>query len=473
MKTFVGSVFLLAIVASWRFGQALQIAPRQTIEDGGLAGSYLTNFGVNARALAMGKAYTAVADDASAPYWNPAGLAQMNCREATLLHAGIFAGTDFNYVGYAHPFNEKTALGASWVNIETADIEKTDYFGSPVGTFSDQENAYYISSALRLKQNLNIGLNLKIVTQSLDVYSTMGYGLDLSGLYRYNDFINCGFTLQNLLGPHLKLKEETDKFPLNLKTGVAVKLFSRHFLYALDFDFLNLMPTDSSHYSVKWHTGVEYRYPLKLVTLAIRAGRDYKETSSGIGLSTRFFDFNYAIGFHELETTHRFSITARFGLLPTAEEKELQQQRLTNLVSEHYQLALKYFNEQNYALALDEAQKVQALNEDYQEVKNIIGQIGLIKQRQEALNYFNQALLFYQNNDLKNAAERLKLAEGLNPDIKKEQEDAHLAKAKELVCLRQYTEAEAELTTVLIINSDNNEAREQLNKLREIMPLLK
>ena len=61
------SVFMLLSVSG---AYALGINYKQTQANDGLPGEYLTNFGVNARALAMGNAYTGLANDASAPYWN-------------------------------------------------------------------------------------------------------------------------------------------------------------------------------------------------------------------------------------------------------------------------------------------------------------------------------------------------------------------------------------------------------------------
>ena len=469
------SVFMLLSVSG---AYALGINYKQTQANDGLPGEYLTNFGVNARALAMGNAYTALANDASAPYWNPAGLGQLSWQEATFLYANLYSGTSLSYLSYAQPFLERNVLGISWVSLGTGDIEKTDVFGDVLGNFSDKENAYYISYARKISEKFDAGANLKIITQDIDTYSAFGYGLDLAGMYYPSKILTVGATLQNVLSPRLKLKDEPDDFPMNLKLGTAVKLLDQKLIYDLDLDYLNLMPKKSLYESgtgkslLKWHTGLEYNYPVKLATLAVRAGVDYQEITAGFGVSTRYFDFNYAIGLNDLETTHRFSINARFGLLPNQEEKELARLRLENEVAAHYQLALKAFNEKDYEQATGESRQVLKLAPENKEAQNILDSIAMYKRKQEALVYFNKALDFYRDNDAKNADLAMKKAEELDPVIKKNQEDEHFNQAKEMMATRQYKEAELELTKTLLINPDNTAAREQLKKLKDIMQFL-
>lgn len=469
------SVFMLLMVSE---AYALDISYKQTQADAGLPGEYLTNFGVNARALAMGKAYTALANDASAPYWNPAGLGQLNWKEATFLYANLFSGTSLSYLGYAHPFLERNVLGLSWISLGTGDIEKTDVFGDVLGNFSDKENTYYISYARKIGEKFDAGTNIKIITQDIDIYSAFGYGIDLAGMYYPMKELSVGATLQNVLRPRLKLKDEPDDFPMNFKLGTAVKLFDQKLVYALDLDYLNLLPKKSLYESgsgkslFKWHTGIEYSYPVKLATLAVRAGVDYKEVSAGFGISTRYFDFNYAVGLHELDTTHRLSINARFGLLPSQEERELARLRLENEIAAHYQLALKAFNEKKYEQATSESQQVLKLNPEHKEAQNILDSIAMYIRKQEALVYFNKALDHYRDGDAKNADLALKKAEELDPEIKKKQEEEHVNLAKEMMATRQYKEAELELTKTLLINPDNTAAREQLKKLKDIMQFL-
>ena len=67
-------------------------------ESGGYAGSFL-EWGAGARAIALGKTFTAIANDGTALYWNPAGLSQIATRELTAMHSGEFPGSDLGESG--------------------------------------------------------------------------------------------------------------------------------------------------------------------------------------------------------------------------------------------------------------------------------------------------------------------------------------------------------------------------------------
>ena len=83
MKKVFKSIFLLALSIG-TIGTAFA-------ESAGQAGAYL-KMGVGARALGMGSAFTAVADDSTASFWNPAGLAKMKKPEASFMHANLING---------------------------------------------------------------------------------------------------------------------------------------------------------------------------------------------------------------------------------------------------------------------------------------------------------------------------------------------------------------------------------------------
>jgi len=93
------------------------------------AAPYL-RMGVGARALAMGGAFTAIADDATAAYWNPAGLTKIENIEATFMYsANMSVDRQFNYFGYAHWLGVG-GLGVSWINAGMSDMLHTDGGGN-------------------------------------------------------------------------------------------------------------------------------------------------------------------------------------------------------------------------------------------------------------------------------------------------------------------------------------------------------
>ena len=88
------------------------------------AGEFLS-LGVGARPLGMGGSFVAVADDATATYWNPAGLGGLKRTEITFMHAGIFGLDSYDFLNYVQPMGAG-AFGLSWIRLGIGDIPVTE-----------------------------------------------------------------------------------------------------------------------------------------------------------------------------------------------------------------------------------------------------------------------------------------------------------------------------------------------------------
>ena len=74
--------------------------------DRGTSSAELLKLGVGARAVAMGEAFSAAADDATALYWNAAGLTRVSAQSATFMHAPYVDGSFFNYAVYGRKLGD-------------------------------------------------------------------------------------------------------------------------------------------------------------------------------------------------------------------------------------------------------------------------------------------------------------------------------------------------------------------------------
>nr|MBC8526429.1 hypothetical protein [Candidatus Cloacimonadota bacterium] len=85
--------------------------------------------GVGAKALSMGSAFTAVSNNVTATYWNPAGLANIDCIEiGSMYSANMGLDREHNYIGIAKKFKFGT-LALSWINAGWRDFpgDQGDY----------------------------------------------------------------------------------------------------------------------------------------------------------------------------------------------------------------------------------------------------------------------------------------------------------------------------------------------------------
>ena len=116
--------------------------------DGGTESTFSLGFG--ARAIGMGQAFTALADDPTAVFWNPAGLEFINQQSATFFHTTLFEGVQYDYLGYAYPTLDLGSFGIGIGRIGVSGLIRRDAFGEPEGEFTVDDYQVFFSYAKAL-----------------------------------------------------------------------------------------------------------------------------------------------------------------------------------------------------------------------------------------------------------------------------------------------------------------------------------
>lgn len=311
------------------------------------AGEYAADFtriGVGARALAMGGAFIAVANDVSAGYWNPAGLTDNGFFTLQIEHVPMFDGlAHYNSASAVLCFNDQTAIGLSWMRLGVDEIprysalqgSKVDRLqegryrstGAAEGYFSDQENAFLFSfsrsmfidlllgggfSQLVVPTQISIGVTGKYIHQKLDKYAGSGQSLDAGLLLRFiprlseDDvpltWISFAATGRDLAKARIQWNTQSqhqDKLTRSLLVGTAFSnvLSSLHTRITLAFDY------QFSPYSDYFAGGEVGFYDL----ISLRGGYYHDHITAGAGLSLHGFNIDYAFVASELGNTHRIS----------------------------------------------------------------------------------------------------------------------------------------------------------------------
>jgi hypothetical protein len=281
----------------------------QTASGAWNAGNFL-RFGVGARPLAMGNSFVAIADDATAVYWNPAGLARGNGMEFFVSYAERFGlGIHDASAGLTLPTEKRYRLGMAVIRTSVDDINRatrTDADGRPVvdGTFTDAENAFVLAIGCRIHRILSVGLSSKLLIHQLDNWSANGLGFDLGFLFTPWDYIAVGLNVQNLNNPRMRwntIERSYDHISSNVKAGCAVELLARRLILSADLD-------DSDTGGRIYHSGVEFR-PLQYV--AIRGGFYGKNLAAGASVEWRHLRLDYAYHSHQLGDTYVFTLAGR------------------------------------------------------------------------------------------------------------------------------------------------------------------
>jgi len=157
------------------------------------------NIGVDAAALGMSKSVVATSSDVNSSYWNPAGLANITDYQGAFMHAAYFAGiANYDYVGFAMPVDEKSALGITLIRFGVDDILDTsnlidndgniDY--NRISLFSAADYAFNFAYARKLTvTGLNIGFNVKMIHRIIgDFANSWGFGIDAAAQYEKNNW---------------------------------------------------------------------------------------------------------------------------------------------------------------------------------------------------------------------------------------------------------------------------------------------
>lgn len=143
---------------------------------------------VGARPLAMGGAFTGLADDVNTTYWNPAGLTQLTGQHATWMHTTTNRD-EINYQDYfaytSSIKNSKMSFGVSIIKDNVS-----------LGAVTDNQTWIWASTGYKISDKISVGLNIRGIQDSPKGYST-DMALDLGGLYKINDKWTAGLLIQD------------------------------------------------------------------------------------------------------------------------------------------------------------------------------------------------------------------------------------------------------------------------------------
>ena len=297
---------------------------------GTAAGAFL-RLPPDARMVGLGQAGAAAAEDATAVYWNPAGLAAVDGYQLSFTHAALFRGLFYDYLAFAMPTQAflgrgpkalptdqimgSIGLGIQYLN--SGPISEVDNTGTPTGgSFTPQDfslTAAWGSSA----GPFDLGVAGKLVSSSIkDSAST--YGVDAGARLRFTASGMkgaLGASVHNLFGK-LKFINESDPLPVVVRTGLSIEA-APGWLLAGDLDF----PSDANPVV---GIGTEYRQGLGSGwSGALRIGynsltaQSNLESMNGLslggGLGYEGVSLDYAwLPYGLLGQTHRISLTMKF-----------------------------------------------------------------------------------------------------------------------------------------------------------------
>jgi len=310
-----------------------------------------------ARAIAMGESYVAIADDATASYFNPAALSGQVKKKVNFTHAkwlpGLADDLSYEFLGYAQPVEGWGNIGVNAALLNLGEQTRTGERGEVLGTFSSYDLAVSAAYGTEISSNMSAGIGLKFIRSNL---ADQGAGIergkgvgnsfaaDMGLLWRITPSLNLGAALRNL-GPKIAYIDasQADPLPQHIVLGLAYELLETEYHdMLLSMDIYKPLIDDGSfakNLLTAWadesmgrefkemdlHVGGEYRYGLSAIKdesfLALRAGYsldhdgDLKTPTFGLGLKYNMFqvDVAYITGDDTpMQDNTRFSLNLTF-----------------------------------------------------------------------------------------------------------------------------------------------------------------
>jgi hypothetical protein len=183
----------------------ISISSLYSVNKTGTTSAKFLSIGVGSTAAGMGGAFTSVANDATALYWNPAGIGYFKTRELYINHASWIADISFDYVAFTSPIGTRSAIGLSVTAVTMDEMDVTKYNNEDTGeTFRAADYAFGLAFALNLTDRFSIGFNGKYIQQTIADSHAKGGAIDVGTMFKTPFGFRLGTTVSNF-GPKLKM----------------------------------------------------------------------------------------------------------------------------------------------------------------------------------------------------------------------------------------------------------------------------
>lgn len=337
------------------------------------------------RQVGMGEAFTGLADDVNAIYWNPAGLADISRHQFSLMHSVWLLDINSEYIAYALPIAGFGTIAAYGNFLNAGEILQIteDASGNYVPPTGEKVGASNMAISLAYGKKLSEifgertvfedfygGININILTEQVFEDSGGGFGANIGMLYypRYENF-SVGLVVQNI-----GVTSNRPDLPSAVKLGLGYRFALEDIMlpfreegYFMRLENNTAADIDVTYYPVenlaRVNVGAEKYWRLnKYHSVAARLGYKFG-TDLGVVSGFTFglgyeltankdthFSLDYAlVPYGDLGISHRISLTGK--MFGPAENHQYEDKAMSLV---HYKKGYTMLYERRYSEALFE-----------------------------------------------------------------------------------------------------------------------
>ncbi|GEM_PF-1488669 len=379
--------------------------------------STLENINIGARAAALGGAFTAISDDATAIYYNPAGLSYLRIIEINAFYDKWFMDTFLSYACFGFPIGSGS-IGAMFLYTSYGKFEGLDEYGMSSNiTLEPFSLKGALGYGFPIGNEFSLGFSVKFDSFVLDNYNKSTLLFDVGVKTDIKKFFFMGFTAQNISYENIN--------NLNLKAGIGINIFNnKENSLTIEFDI-----KDSLLYGFSNAIGIEIKL---FKMLSIRGGYNINDSNSilgnmaglsaGVGFTIEKLSVDYAFSMRgDLGSTHLIGI--KFFYESSEEKEKRTYKKLTEFLAyQSFKDGEDAFNAGNYKRALAYWEEVKTMMPDYEGIdvaimkaKNIIKAGGKLENIEKI---FNLGMAYYEKFDFDNAVKKWREVKKIMPNYK-------------------------------------------------------
>jgi tetratricopeptide (TPR) repeat protein len=459
--------------------------------------------GAGSRAIALGETYTAISDDSSAIYWNPAGLIQLKQRELGLFNI-FYKEDNKSFVGFAYPTEKIGYFGAAFsrhINFNEL-IESTT-------VQTDCENSLSFSYGRKLNPKFSAGITLNAIQRTKDNDPDTGVTADIGMLYKPMRNIVLGFSGKNIVDSQLNYGGNSYNIPYKYRLGLtyylqiwreklplekilpikkikSTSLSSEELLLSVDFE--------ASENSDKIYIYRCLEFWLHDI-LAFRLGASKEIFEHGktwnalfgirdptIGLGIRLNNFQLDISYARPEYPFSFQLTFKFG--EKIASLEYSRWEIEKRTRQYFKAGEMLYKNNKFARALAEWEKALIWNPEDKElqdkIKRVQKKLEAVTNKKLIENYINQAYITYEEGNLLQSFDNWQKIIEIDPGNKRAKEyiekiNSKLTKAEKQKYLRELAQKQKEKIAKHMRNADidleKNKHHEAIAEWQKILKL--